>query len=105
MTNKKPHSYNAKFQAKLWKYKSAKAAWFFVHVPQDESLQIKYRNLLSVRGWGSIPVEVKIGKTSWRTSVFPEKKSGCYILPIKAEVRKKEEINENDLIEVIITSD
>ncbi len=44
------------------------------------------------RGWGSLRVEVRIGATTWKTSVFPDKKSGTYILPVKADVRKKENI-------------
>jgi hypothetical protein len=100
----KPGNFVTKFQTKLWKWQAAKAAWFFVRVPHEESLQIKYRNLLSVRGWGSIPVQATIGATSWRTSIFPEK-SGCYILPIKLEVRKKENLTENDLIDVTLNTD
>jgi len=41
---------------------------------------------------------VNIGKTSWMTSIFPDKKSTSYLLPIKAEIRKKEQIKENDVI-------
>ena len=101
---KKAGNYVTKFQAELWKYQG-KAAWFFVTVPHEESLQIKYRNLLSVRGWGSIPVDVTIGETSWRTSIFPEAKSGCYILPIKKEVRKKENLSEDSLISIALYTD
>ena len=39
-------------------------------------------------GWGVIPVHVQIGKTEWKTSLFP--KDGLYIVPIKASVREAE---------------
>ena len=44
------------------------------------------------RGWGSVRVKVTLGKTKWDTSIFPDKKSGTYLLPIKAEVRIKEHV-------------
>ncbi len=33
-----------------------------------------------------------IGATQWKTSVFPDKKAGAYLLPIKAKVRTAEHI-------------
>jgi hypothetical protein len=38
-------------------------------------------------GFGSVRVEAAIGDTVWRTSVFPQR-SGGYILPVKASVRR-----------------
>lgn len=43
------------------------------------------------RGFGSVPVSVVIGATTWKTSIFPEK-GGTYVLPLKKEVRNKEKI-------------
>jgi hypothetical protein len=40
-------------------------------------------------------VKARVGETSWATSIFPDKKSGAYLLPLKKEVRKAESI-END---------
>ena len=91
---------SAKFQAQLWKYQAPKAAWYFITLPKEDSLRINHQNLLKIKGWGSIPVEVKIGQNVWRTSIFPSSKSGCYILPIKAEIRKKEKISEGDVVNV-----
>ena len=42
-------------------------------------------------------VEATIGDVAWRTSVFPLN-SGGYILPIKAEVRRKAEIGAGDQV-------
>lgn len=53
-------------------------------------------------GWGSLPVMATIGKTSWKTSIFPDKKSESYLLPLKAEVRKKEKIYEDQTILFLI---
>ena len=44
-------------------------------------------------------VEATINGVAWRTSVFPQK-SGGYILPVKAEVRRKAEIAAGDEVTV-----
>ena len=90
-----------KFRAKLWKYQG-KVAWYFFTIPYEESVHIKYHNAFRKKGWGSVPVLVKLAKSEWKTSVFPESKSGCYILPIKAEIRKVNGIKEGDYFDVIV---
>jgi hypothetical protein len=86
-----------KFKAKLWVY-SGKAAWYFVDLPQEESMQIKFNNIFRLRGFGSLPVIVRIGKTEWKTSIFPNSKTSSYLLPIKAIVRKSENLKEGDMV-------
>jgi len=49
-------------------------------------------------GWGMIPASVRLGKTEWKTSLFP--KDGRYIVPIKASVRKAENLAEGDKVTV-----
>ena len=78
-----------------------KGAWYFVTLPRDESEQIKFFAGHISGGFGSIPVIATIGKTSWKTSIFPYKKAGGYILPLKAEIRKKEKIVEGS--EVVVS--
>lgn len=55
-----------------------------------------------IRGFGSIRVRAQIGKTEWTTSIFPAK-GGIYLLPIKAIVRQKEEIDTDDMVVVRLT--
>ena len=45
-----------------------------------------------------MPVVAQIGKTIWKTSIFFDNKLGAYIFPLKAEVRKKENISEDNTI-------
>jgi len=80
-----------KMREKVWLYPGM-AGWHFVSVSKKASKSIKQLFGNSERGFGSIPVVVTVGKTSWKTSIFPDKKSGKYLLPLKAEVRKKESI-------------
>ena len=55
------------------------------------------------KGFGSARVEVVIGGTRWKTSVFPHKESGGWILPVKAAVRKAEELVEGDQVTVTVS--
>jgi hypothetical protein len=34
-----------------------------------------------------------VGGTVWRTSVFPDKGSGCYVLPVRKAVRRAEALD------------
>ncbi len=85
-----------KFKSEVWLYPSDVASWHFVTVPKKESADIKKKKKGPKRGWGAVKVKVNIGKTSWTTSIFPDKKSDCYILPLKADVRKKEDVFAGD---------
>lgn len=90
-----------KIYAKVWLY-PGDAGWYFVTLPKKQSEIIKQTCGKAKRGWGSIPVTVTIGKTSWNTSVFPDKKAGAYLLPLKFEIRKKENISTNDTIYFVL---
>ena len=78
-------------RAKVWLYPGM-AGWHFVTLPKKQSAEIKSQFAMFRRGWGSLPITATIGKTSWKTSIFPDKKSGAYLLPLKADVRKRERI-------------
>ena len=88
------------FKAEVWLW-SGKVAWHFVTVPLKLSEDIKGFSDGPRRGFGSIRVKVTIGKTTWGTSIFPEKK-GAYLLPLKADVRKKEHLAVGDAVQVSI---
>ncbi|MEK7636234.1 MAG: DUF1905 domain-containing protein [Patescibacteria group bacterium] len=81
-----------KIRAKVWLYSSEKSAWHFITLSKKQSAEIMARFGLMKRGWGSLPVVVTMGETIWKTSIFPDKKAQAYLLPLKAEVRKKEGI-------------
>jgi hypothetical protein len=78
------------------------AGWHFVTIPKEISENIEKEFDYLKKGWGSLPVAVTIGKTTWKTSIFPDKKTGGYVLPIKADIRKRENISANDKISLLI---
>lgn len=86
-----------KIKAKVWLYPGM-AGWQFLTVPKKESKDINKTYGEIKKGWGSLPVLVTVGKSKWKTSIFPDKKSGCYVLPLKAEIRKKENIKLGDIL-------
>lgn len=71
---------------------------FFAYVDKKLAAEIKERHGKVKRGFGSIKVTATIGKTTWRTSIFPDKRSGGYVLPLKAAVRTAEGIGDGDKI-------
>jgi hypothetical protein len=75
----------------VWLY-SGDAAWHFASVPKKTSDIMRDRFGALSQGWGLLPVMATIGATQWKTSVFPDKKAGAYLLPIKAKVRTAEHI-------------
>jgi Domain of unknown function (DUF1905) len=65
------------FAAPLWRY-PGEDGWYFVSLPPGISADISDITAGIRRGFGS--VRVAVGTTSWRTSVFPDSKTGVYLL-------------------------
>jgi hypothetical protein len=84
--------------AKLWIYPGEKASWHFLTIPRDISQNIKKQKPKTPRGWGSVRIRATVGKTAWDTSIFPDSKSGTYILPVKASIRNIEGIEAQDIV-------
>lgn len=87
---------------KLWLYPGATASWHFITLTKSIGKEIKENFGKNAKGFGSLPVEVTISKTTWKTSIFPDKYSGSYFLPVKASVRKKEDIFLDDKVKFTI---
>ena len=88
-----------KLRGRVWLY-PGKASWYFVNVSKKASQDIKYEFADQSRGFGSIPVEVTVGETSWETSIFPDN-SGTYLLPLKVSVRKVDGIEDGKMLNYI----
>lgn len=88
--------------SKILVYQST-AAWRFLVLPQKEGAEIKERFGKYAKGWRSIPVTARIGNTEWRTSIFPDSKLGTYLLPLKASVRKAEQITDTEQVDFSIS--
>ena len=90
---------NYEFESKMWiSGGGTQSVWHLVSLPRNYYLEIKEMYGCSRRGFGSIPVTVTIGNSIWQTLIFPSKELKTYILPIKASVRKAENLNLGELI-------
>ena len=83
--------------APLWLWTGGN--WHFITIPEEDAVEIRAHSLLARGGFGSVKVEATINEVAWRTSVFPQK-SGGYILPVKAEVRRRADIAAGDEVTV-----
>jgi len=88
------------FEGVLWRY-DGDAPWHFVTVPVDMSDDIGAA--AEPRPFGSVPVRARVGATMWETSLFPDKQSGAYVLPVKRSVREAESIADGDAVAVALS--
>ena len=88
------------FTSELWLYPGDKASWIFASVPKDLTKKLDAKHAGEKRGFGSLKVEVTLGETTWQTSIFPDKKQGEYLLPVKAKVRQAEGVFEGDVVKL-----
>jgi hypothetical protein len=93
---------NIEFDGVIWFWRGP-APWFFVTIPLEQSRDLKVISNLVTYGWGVLPVQVRIGKTTFKTSLFP--KDEYYIVPIKAAVRKAEKLEEGDTVTIHLDVD
>ena len=89
-----------KIKARVWLY-PGKTAWHFISVPKQISKEIESGFSDRKRGWGSLPIIVKVGNSTWATSIFPDKKTGMYLLPLKSEIRQKENISADQTLNIL----
>lgn len=87
----------------LWRGKAkdgtpTSTAWHFVTIDGAVADGIRAAAPGRSAAWGSVYVDVTVGKTNWKTSVFPSKEVAGYLLPIKASVRKAEKLVEGDAV-------
>jgi hypothetical protein len=90
------------FSGEMWFWKGP-SPFHFVTVPEDECRDLAASAALVSYGWGMIPVDARIGGTSWTTSLFP--KDGRYLVPVKDRVRRAERLEVGDLVAVRLTVD
>ncbi|MFN9634091.1 MAG: DUF1905 domain-containing protein [Erythrobacteraceae bacterium] len=76
----------------------AKGSWYFLTIDGETAQGIR-AHAVNAAAWGSVYVAATIGATTWRTSLFPSKQVGGWLIPLKAAVRKAERIAEGSVIE------
>ena len=110
MSNKTHIKKSFKFSSKVIVWNSGnntkgddKGAWRFARLPENISAKIKKMQKGRLRrGWGAVYAKAKIRKSEWTTSIFPDRHSATYILPLKKEIRYQENLYDGIDIKVFI---
>jgi hypothetical protein len=78
-------------------------SWHFITIPPEQAVEIRLESAASGirRGFGSVRVAAQVNGVAWTTSVFPQK-SGGYLLPVKAAVRRDAGIAAGDEVTVVL---
>lgn len=87
------------FSSTLWQY-AGKGAWYFVSLPEKLSEEIRENFKSEEEGWGRLRAMAKIGDAEWQTAIWFDAKRNTYLLPIKADIRKKEKLVSGKTIAV-----
>ncbi len=95
---------------RLWRWTSASGngTWHFLTIDGSAGDALSATALMrrmegTARGFGSLKVTARIGESAFTTSVFPDKASGGWLLPVKAAVRRAEDLTEGS--EVLVSID
>jgi hypothetical protein len=88
--------------SELWEYPGEGGNWYFITLPKDSSEEILDITAEGRKGFGSVRVRVTVGQSTWSTSIFPDSKSGCYMLPVKKDVRVKEHLTAGQAVDVTL---
>lgn len=88
------------FRATIWEHTPDEpGSWHFLTLPADVAEEVSFE--AGPRGgFGSVRVEVTIGSTTWRTSLFPDSRAGSFVLPVKKQVRQAGGLQAGDDCEV-----
>lgn len=89
------------FSSKIWQHQS-QGGWYFVSLPEKLAKEIREVVKWQEEGWGRLKVTAKTGNSEWDTAIWFDTKMNTYLLPVKAEIRKKENLETGKNTDVII---
>jgi hypothetical protein len=75
--------------------------FFYAPIPELHVDELRQLARIVTYGWGMVPVDVQIGDVAFTTSLFP--KDGGYLLPLKADVRRRTNVTADDVIAIELT--
>jgi hypothetical protein len=88
------------FEAEVW-VSGGEGAWHFLTLPADVGEGLKALRG-PARNFGSMRVSASVGDTVWKTSLFPDRRLGTFLLPVKADVRRRLGLGVGDSVRVTI---
>jgi hypothetical protein len=97
----KPKRIKYQFTAKPWQY-TGHGGWYFVSLPAEMAKEVRDTLRSKEEGWGRLKATAKIGSSEWKTAIWFDTKKNTYLLPLKAEIRKKENISTGKKVETVL---
>ncbi len=93
----KPNGIKYEFTATPWI-----SGWLFISMPEEMASEIRGQLKWQEEGWGRMKARAKIGSSEWETAIWFDTKHKTYILPLKAEVRKREKIEVGKAVKATV---
>ena len=90
------------FTAGLWRY-TGSSGWYFLSLPKKLSNEIRINLVAGKEGWGRMKVWASAGNTGWQTAIWYDTKLQTYLLPVKQEIRRKEQLAEGKNVQIVLT--
>lgn len=92
------------FTTKVYHYSTSPdmIGWTMVSLPKEISVEIRDNFKYLEQGWGRMKVTAKVGNSEWQTAIWFDTKQDAYLLPLKAIIRKKENIVLDEDVEITI---
>ena len=100
----KNNSVKYEFSAKVYHHSTSAdmSGWVMVSLPKEISSEIRDHFKWLEQGWGRMKIVAKIGNSNWDTAIWFDTKQDTYLLPLKAVIRKKENIVIGENVDIII---
>ncbi|OIQ30876.1 MAG: hypothetical protein BM564_01295 [Bacteroidetes bacterium MedPE-SWsnd-G2] len=89
------------FTSTIWKH-DAPGGWHFTSLPKSTSRDIRTLFGWQEEGWGRMKVKAQIEDVNWETAIWFDTKLDTYILPLKAEIRKKCKLDIDTITQIYI---
>ncbi|MET4135987.1 DUF1905 domain-containing protein [Pseudarthrobacter sp. PvP090] len=79
---------------------SGRSRGHFLTLPEELAAEIREETATFRRGFGSVKVTATVTGHNWSTSLFPDSKSGTYLLPVKKAIRTAAGLETGDRVTV-----
>ena len=92
------------FSARAYQYSSSKemCGWAFVSLPKELSREIRENYKYLEECWGRMKVTAKLANSEWKTAIWFDTKQDTYLLPLKAKIRKQENVVLGEDLQIVI---
>ena len=90
------------FNGSIWQYSTLKGSWYFVSLPMEIAEEIRENLKWQEEGWGRLKATAKINHAEWETAIWFDTKMKTYLLPLKADIRRKEKLDIGNSVSIIL---